>query len=148
MSEMTPPEKELEEVLALLYDRKAFALEQDIRAELARGTLHEIESQKGKREEARRPYTPQESYQLTVQMILAAIDPALMLHDVRASLSTLSGRNSRVEWHSDFIEGKIGDRPYVEKIDQLVPLSEDDVESLRVTAQKVAEVASFLSKEG
>jgi hypothetical protein len=147
MPPTSDPTQAFNELLATLTDKGATALVEDIRAELARGTLREIEVPRGKREEARRHYTPEEAYLLAAQMVLAALDPALMLHDVRDSLADIARHPVELVWRADYLESPIEDQKRLESIDQLHPLPEPAVDALRSAAVEVAEKISSLSKK-
>jgi hypothetical protein len=141
------PTQALNKLMATLIDKGGKALAEDIRAEVARGTLREIEVPRGKRAEARRHYTTEEAYLLAAQMLLAAIDPALMIHDVRDSLAGIAAPSVELMWHIDYLEAPVEKQEKLESIDQITALPDAAINGLRSAALEVAEKINSLLKK-
>jgi len=141
------PTRALEELLGSLRSLGADALADDIRPAVARGTLREVESERREREEARRPYDPRDAYILAVRMVLAAVEPAIMLDDMCRNLSDATPEQLEIVWRPDFLEGTTPEASAHGAL-ELPALPLDVLKQLRTAAEAVVVAVESLEARG
>jgi hypothetical protein len=149
MGEEIDLEGELNELLAALGEIEGSSLVHDIRTILSSGKLVESEVSRGRKEEVRRLYTASEAYCIAVEMVLAAINPALMIHEARRSLHTRMELPVDFLWHHDNLEGlteadSVGSHGL---LNQLASLTEAEVAFLRTSTTELSDILDSLHKE-